>query len=153
MVKLIFIVVGVLFVGRLAMLQLFSSKYRDLAKQQSLRPVTQYPARGFIYDRHGELLVHNEAVYDLMVIPRMVKGLDTNYFCESLGITRDDFDERIRKARKYSTYSASIFTYKPAQVALRLATRMVHDHHFFECDMFKLHKFRHSTAYSTDIRN
>ena len=109
MVKLIFIVVGVLFVGRLAMLQLFSSKYRDLAKQQSLRPVTQYPARGFIYDRHGELLVHNEAVYDLMVIPRMVKGLDTNYFCESLGITRDDFDERIRKARKYSTYSASIF--------------------------------------------
>ncbi|MBR5093300.1 MAG: penicillin-binding protein 2 [Bacteroidales bacterium] len=108
-VKLIFIVVGVLFVGRLAMLQLFSSKYRDLAKQQSLRPVTQYPARGFIYDRHGELLVHNEAVYDLMVIPRMVKGLDTNYFCESLGITRDDFDERMRKARKYSTYSASIF--------------------------------------------
>ena len=107
--KLIFIVVGVLFVGRLAMLQLFSSKYRDLAKQQSLRPVTQYPARGFIYDRHGELLVHNEAVYDLMVIPRMVKGLDTNYFCESLGITRDDFDERMRKARKYSTYSASIF--------------------------------------------
>ena len=109
MVKLIFIVVGVLFIGRLAMLQLFSSKYRDLAKQQSLRPVTQYPARGFIYDRHGELLVHNEAVYDLMVIPRMVKDLDTNYFCQSLGITRDDFDERMRKARKYSTYSASIF--------------------------------------------
>ena len=108
-VKLIFIVVGVLFVGRLAMLQLFSSEYRNLAKQQSLKPVTQYPARGFIYDRHGELLVHNEAVYDLMVVPRMVKGLDTNYFCESLGITRDDFDERMRKARKYSTYSASIF--------------------------------------------
>ena len=108
-VKLIFIVVGVLFVGRLAMLQLFSSEYRNLAKQQSLKPVTQYPARGFIYDRHGELLVHNEAVYDLMVVPRMVKDLDTNYFCESLGITRDDFDERMRKARKYSTYSASIF--------------------------------------------
>ena len=108
-VKLIFIVVGVLFIGRLAMLQLFSTKYRDLAKQQSLREVTQYPARGFIYDRHGELLVHNEAVYDLMVIPRMIKDLDTNYFCQSLGITREDFDDRMRKARKYSTYSASIF--------------------------------------------
>ena len=108
-VKLIFIVVGALFIGRLAMLQLFSTKYRDLAKQQSLREVTQYPARGFIYDRHGELLVHNEAVYDLMVIPRMIKDLDTNYFCQSLGITREDFDERMRKARKYSTYSASIF--------------------------------------------
>ena len=108
-VRAIFIVVGILFVGRLAMLQLFDSEYRKLADQQSLRNVTQYPARGFIYDRHGELLVHNEAVYDLMVIPRMVKNLDTNYFCQSLGITRDDFDERIQKARKHSPYSASAF--------------------------------------------
>ena len=108
-VKLIFIVVGVIFVGRLAMLQLFSTKYRDLARSQSLRDVTQYPARGFIYDRHGQLLVHNEAVYDLMVIPNMIKGLDTLYFCQALGITRDDFDERMAKARKYSPYSASIF--------------------------------------------
>ena len=108
-VRLIFIIVGALFIGRLAMLQLFDPKYRDLARRQSLRDVTQYPARGFIYDRHGKLLVHNEAVYDLMVIPRMVKDLDTNYFCRSLGIDRDDFDQRMEKARKYSSYSASIF--------------------------------------------
>ena len=109
-VKVIFIVVGVLFVGRLAMLQLFSPKYRELARQQSLRPVTQYPARGFIYDRHGELLVHNEAVYDLMVVPRMVpKEFDVDYFCRSLGITRDEYDERMRKAKKYSSYAPSIF--------------------------------------------
>ncbi len=108
-VRLIFIVVGVVFIGRLAMLQLFNPKYRDLAKVQSLRNVTQYAARGFIYDRHGELLVHNEAVYDLMVIPRMVKDLDTAYFCRALGITREDFDQRIDKARKYSPYAASAF--------------------------------------------
>ena len=108
-VKTIFIVTGALFIVRLAMLQLFDPKYRELAEQQSLRPVTQYPARGFIYDRHGELLVHNEAIYDLMVIPRMVKGLDTNYFCDAVGITRDDFDARMKKARTYSPYSPSIF--------------------------------------------
>ena len=108
-VKLIFIVVGVLFVGRLAMLQIFDPTYRRLADQQALRNVTQYPARGFIYDRKGRLLVHNEAVYDLMVIPRMVKDLDTAYFCQCLGITRDDFEQRMQKARKYSPYSASIF--------------------------------------------
>lgn len=108
-VRIIFIVVFVLFVGRLAILQLFSSEYKEKAEQQSLRNITQYPARGFIYDRHGELLVHNEAVYDLMVIPRMVKDLDTILFCQSLGITRDDFEERMVKARKYSPYSASIF--------------------------------------------
>ncbi len=108
-VRIIFIVVLVLFVGRLAMLQLFNSEYKEKAEQQSLRNITQYPARGFIYDRNGKLLVHNEAVYDLMVIPRMVKDLDTNLFCKSLGITRDDFDERMLKARKYSPYSSSIF--------------------------------------------
>ena len=108
-VKLIFIIVGALFIGRLAVLQLFDPEYRDLARRQSLRDVTQFPARGFIYDRHGKLLVHNEAVYDLMVIPRMVKDLDTAYFCRSLGIDLEDFEQRMQKARKYSPYSASIF--------------------------------------------
>ncbi|MBR2959580.1 MAG: penicillin-binding protein 2 [Bacteroidales bacterium] len=108
-IRLIFIVVGVLFVGRLAMLQLFDPEYRKAGDRQALRDVTQFPARGFIYDRHGQLLVHNEAVYDLMVIPRMVKDLDTAYFCQSLGIDRADFDQRMQKARKYSPYSASIF--------------------------------------------
>ena len=108
-VKVIFLVVGALFVLRLSMLQLFDKEYKEKAKNQSLRNVTQYPARGLMYDRNGELLVYNEAVYDLMVIPRMVKDLDTNYFCQAIGITRESFDERMEKAYKYSPYSASIF--------------------------------------------
>ena len=62
-----------------------------------------------MYDRNGKLLVYNEAVYDLMVIPRMVKQLDTAFFCRSVGITREEFDERMKKAYTYSPYSASIF--------------------------------------------
>ena len=108
-VRVIFIVVAVLFVGRLAMLQLFDPEYREKGEQQSLRNMVQYPARGFIYDRHGELLVHNEAVYDMMVIPRMVKDLDTDYFCQSVGIDRNYFNQQMNKARKYSPYSASAF--------------------------------------------
>lgn len=107
--KAIFIAVGLIFVARLAGLQLFNHEYRELAAKQSLRNVTQYPARGLIYDRKGNLLVYNEAVYDLMVIPRMTKGLDTAYFCKTLGITLDEFAERMTKARNYSPYSASIF--------------------------------------------
>ena len=108
-VKVIFLTVGVLFVLRLSMLQLFDKEYKEKAKNQSLRNVTQYPARGLMYDRNGELLVYNEAVYDLMVIPRMVKDLDTNYFCHAVGITRESFDERMEKAYKFSPDSASIF--------------------------------------------
>jgi len=108
-VKIIFLAVGVVFVLRLAVLQLFDSEYKEKAERQSLRNITQYPARGLMYDRNGKLLVYNEAVYDLMVIPRMVKDLDTAAFCRALHITRDDFDSRMKKAYTYSPYSASIF--------------------------------------------
>lgn len=108
-IRIIFLTVGIIFIVRLAFMQVFDSEYRRQADRQALRPITQFPARGLIYDRNGELLVYNEAVYDLMVIPRMTKGLDTNMFCRVMGITRDEFDARMRKACKYSTYSASPF--------------------------------------------
>lgn len=108
-IKGIFIAVGVIFIIRLATLQLFDQTYRDLAEKQALRNITQYPARGLIYDRNGKLLVYNEAVYDLMVIPRMTKDIDTAYFCKTVGLTHQEYVERMTKARKYSPYSASIF--------------------------------------------
>lgn len=109
MLRVIFIVVGAIFIVRLAFLQIFDSTYHKLADQQALRQVTQYPARGLIYDRNGELLVYNEAIYDMMVIPKMVKNLDTALFCKVVGITRQDFLDKMEKARKYSPYSASPF--------------------------------------------
>lgn len=108
-IKAIFFAVGVIFIVRLAFMQVFDNTYSDLANQQALRNITQYPARGLIYDRNGDLLVYNEAIYDLMVIPRMVTNLDTAYFCETLGITIDEFNAKMDKARRYSSYSASPF--------------------------------------------
>ncbi|MDY5968735.1 MAG: penicillin-binding protein 2 [Bacteroidales bacterium] len=108
-VKAIFIGVGVIFVIRLAVMQLFNSEYRQLAEMQALRNVTQYPARGLIYDRNGKLLVYNEAVYDLMVVPRMAKGTNIADFCRTVGISQEEYNERMKKARNYSPYSASIF--------------------------------------------
>lgn len=108
-IKLIFLVIGAIFVIRLSFLQVFTDKYRIKGDDQALRNITQYPPRGLIYDRNGKLLVYNEAVYDLMVIPRMCKGMDTVYFCEMLGIDREEFDQKLNKARKYSPYAASPF--------------------------------------------
>jgi len=72
-IRIILLTVAIVFIVRLAILQIFDKSYREKADQQALRTITQYPARGLIYDRNGELLVYNEAVYDLMVIPRMTK--------------------------------------------------------------------------------
>lgn len=105
----IFIVVGVIYIFRLAHLQIIDDSYAHLADKNALRHITQYPSRGLIYDRNGKLLVYNEAVYDLMVIPRQVKDLDTNEFCELLKISKEDFIRKMEKAKKYSTYAPSTF--------------------------------------------
>ncbi|MFA7081992.1 MAG: penicillin-binding protein 2 [Bacteroidales bacterium] len=105
----IFITVGIIYIIRLLFLQVFDDSYAQLANRNALRFVTQYPARGLIYDRNGELLVYNELVYDLMVIPRQVKDLDTALLCKLVGIDKEQFLTRMEKATKYSTYAPSSF--------------------------------------------
>ena len=78
----IFAVIGLVFTARLFYIQVVEDSYKETAQNQALRYVTQYPARGIIYDRNHELLVFNEAAYDLMVVPRQVrKSFDTLSFC------------------------------------------------------------------------
>jgi penicillin-binding protein 2 len=108
-ISAIFIIVGLIYIIRLAHLQIIDDSYTRLANKNALRHVTQYPSRGLIYDRNGKLLVYNEAVYDLMVIPRQVKEIDTAEFCSLLKITKEDFIKKMDKAKKYSTYVASTF--------------------------------------------
>lgn len=105
----IFIVVGIIYIIRLAHLQIIDDQYARLADRNALRHVTQYPSRGLIYDRNGKLLVYNEAVYDLMVIPRQVKEIDTNEFCSLLKISKEEFIKKMEKVKKYSSYSPSTF--------------------------------------------
>ena len=65
----------------------------------------------FIYDRNGKILVYNEAAYDLMVIHRRVKNIDTADLCNLLDITKDEFIEKIveLKKKKYSSFRPEIF--------------------------------------------
>lgn len=104
-----FVIIGLIYIARLFYVQVLVDKYVLSANNNVLRYVTQYPARGLIFDRNGKLLVYNEAAYDLMVIPRQVKNPDTAALCDFLGITPADFRERLKKARAYSSYQPSIF--------------------------------------------
>lgn len=102
-------VVSFIFVGRLFFIQIVDDSYKLSAENNVLRYVTEYPARGLVYDRNGELLVFNEAAYDLMVIPRQAKDVDTASLCQLLGITFQEFDRKMEKARKHAPRKASIF--------------------------------------------
>jgi penicillin-binding protein 2 len=40
--------------------------------------------KGIFFDRYGKLLVSNQASYDIMVIPRELKNIDTLEFLQLL---------------------------------------------------------------------
>jgi penicillin-binding protein 2 len=105
----IFSAVTLILLIKLFMIQVVDQSYKRSSENNTLRYITQYPARGKVYDRNGRLLVYNEAIYDLMVIPRQVKKLDTLDFCSSLNISREFFEERMTKAKRYSSFSPSVF--------------------------------------------
>ncbi len=105
------IAVAVLFIYivRLFILQMFETQYHESATSNVLRLMVQYPNRGLIYDRNNNLLVHNEAVYDVIVIPRQVKEFDTAEFCKILGIDKDYVQKQLIATRRYSRLKPSIF--------------------------------------------
>ena len=68
-----------------------------------------YPARGLIYDRNNELVVSNQAAYDIMVTPFNVQEFDTTELSTILGITTESLQERLQRAKSYSYRASSVF--------------------------------------------
>jgi len=105
----IFVITGIIYLTRLFYLQVVDDTYALSADINVLRNITQYPARGLVYDKNGKLLVYNEAAYDLMVTPGQVQDFDTLELSTLIGIDVETCSERLRKAGKYSSYKSSVF--------------------------------------------
>ncbi|WP_338731618.1 penicillin-binding protein 2 [Mangrovimonas cancribranchiae] len=103
------IIVGIVFIGRLFYLQIYNSDNYNLFEDPAIRKVYDYPKRGFVFDRNGKLLVANQPSYDVMVIPREVKPLDTVEFCSLLKIDKAQFIKTYNKAYHYSPRLPSVF--------------------------------------------
>jgi len=102
------LVSGLLFTGRLFYLQILNTSYAGLSENNAIKRTFDYPQRGHIYDRDGELLVSNQPSYDVMVIPREVEPFDTLELCQMLKMTKDALVTRLEKARVYSPRLPSI---------------------------------------------
>ena len=103
------IIIGLLYLARLYYIQVIDHRYKIYAISNVQRVITDYAARGLIYDRNGELLVYNEPYYDLMVIPRQVTSIDTTEFINLLGITEEQFINRMQSAISHSRHKGSVF--------------------------------------------
>lgn len=108
-IYLIFFSVAIVYLLRLFYIQVIDDSYKLSANNNVLRLVVDYPSRGLIYDRNNQLLVYNEPVYDLMIIPKQAKNIDTLELCKLIGITIEDYRLKYQKAKQYSPVKASIF--------------------------------------------
>lgn len=107
-VQAIFIAIALVLLARLFYIQIIDKSYFLSANNNVLRKVIIYPARGVILDRKGKILVQNEPVYDLMVIPREVKPFDTLELCRLISIKKSDFIKKFEKANNFSPYRGSV---------------------------------------------
>ena len=96
---------SLIFVIQLASLQLSGDSFdRDFAIQE----ISVYPERGLIFDRNGELLVANQPMYELIVIPENTVEFDTVQLSNLIGIEKNVLSERISSSIKYSTKLPSV---------------------------------------------
>lgn len=109
----LFVLSGIILLGKMAQLQLFSKTYKEQAQRTALDKNKIYPSRGLIYDRNGELLVTNNTIYDLNVIYNALDpNMDTVLLCQLLEISKEEFERRINKNWSSPRYSKSVpFTF------------------------------------------
>lgn len=126
-----FVIIGLMIIAmavliiKIFYIQVIDKSARVSAANNVLRYITQYPARGLIYDRNGKVLVSNEATYDLLVIPGQTTMIDTAHFSNMLGITVQSFRERMAAARRFSRNNTSVFLKMvPAETYARLEEEM-----------------------------
>ena len=110
------ILIVIVYTIRLFMLQITSDDYKKSADSNAFLKKIEYPSRGAILDRTGKLMVYNQPAYDIMVVMNEIKNrLDTLEFCQTLGITRQEFDRRMATIKDrnrnpgYSRFTQQIF--------------------------------------------
>lgn len=94
-IRLIFIGMFLIIIIRLFSLQVVSSKYKIMADDQGVFRKVVYPDRGLVFDRHKKAILQNATIYDLMITPNKLKGVDTTGICNILNITKEQFNKKV----------------------------------------------------------
>lgn len=105
----VIIVSSIILLTKIFYLQVIDETLKLKAENNAIKKVFDFPERGYIYDRNGKLLVANQPSYDIMVVPKEIKDIDTTEFCNLLNISKEYFINKIEKANVYSPRLPSVF--------------------------------------------
>ena len=102
------IITSIIFIFRLGYLQLSNDFYKSASNNNAIQELAVYPERGLIFDRNGTLLVSNQPMYDLELIPENLSEFDTLELSEILGISKNNLINKINDSYSYSRKIPSI---------------------------------------------
>ncbi|ASK31402.1 peptidoglycan glycosyltransferase [Chryseobacterium sp. T16E-39] len=99
-------VIALIFVARLAYLQLFTDRYALNAANTSIKIEYVIPQRGVIFDRNGKIMVGNQPAYEISFTQALMKpDFDTLGFCNLMKVSKSDFINKINTIKKEKYYS------------------------------------------------
>ncbi len=102
---IIFSLVFALLFSRLIQLQwLYGRQYGRQAEENSVRIIPKEPIRGYIYDRHGRLVVDNRPSFSVTVMPYEFDRANLPYLARLLEMSPEDLNERINKGAQFSRF-------------------------------------------------
>jgi penicillin-binding protein 2 len=98
----IIVLIAIVLLTKLFLIQVADDSFLKRAERNAIQRVVDHPYRGLVYDRNEKLLVYNNPVFDLMVIPKEFTVKDTAKFCELFKIEKEELILKYEAARKYS---------------------------------------------------
>lgn len=99
-------IIALIFIARLAYLQLFTDRYALNAANTSIKKEYVIPQRGVIFDRNGKILVGNQPSFEISFTEALMKpDFDTIGFCKLVNITKPTFIRAITGLKKEKYYS------------------------------------------------
>lgn len=98
-IRIAIVIFALILISKLFYLQVLSDKYAEKAASLSIRAVIEFPDRGLITDRNGEIIVFNEDAHDLVVhFPFNRKEFAIDDFCRLVNMSEEEVEERLNTA-------------------------------------------------------
>ncbi len=147
-IRILFILVALLLVGKAFQLQIASRQFKARADTAGTSLITQYPSRGLMADRSGKLLTLNQAAYQLeftyYLFQKESARFDTLKFCRLLDISLDDFLAGINKDWRnvqYSKHKPFVFMSNISQQQFATIQESLHEFSGFKARLRSLRAY------------
>lgn len=103
--KVLVVFIALLYIGRLGYLQIIKgSSFLSVSEAQAIKQEVIDPFRGNLYDRYGEILVHNEPSFTVKLTPSDFKFDRLKLLASLLEIDTSEIKSTLHKYRTYSKF-------------------------------------------------